>query len=214
MHELSCTLPGGHEAKILYLMDYPTAREEQRSIAWLQQRKLANDNKKEAYHRDLDNIVSAFVEGVAARPQFPPDVILVPPSGSRLFDPYLKGLRLKSPDLVVVDGLFAKAEGYAAGVNRQKFDDVLAAYTLTGEPPQSIAAANRVLILDDIFNTGNTAGAMISRLQTHMATQPQWIVACVLYVPLEPTQPDWAALMREMESPSDEGTAGHPDRRQ
>jgi len=207
MHELDCTLPGDHEAKLLYLMDYPTARDKNLSIAWLQQRKFANDNKKKAYQQDLYKIVKAFVERLVARPEFPPDVVLVPPSGSRLFDPYLNKLREVSPDLVVVDGLFAKAEGYAAGVDGQKFDDVLAAITLTAELPQSVAGAGHVLILDDIYNTGNTAGAMITRVRPSMAAQPQVVVACVLSVPLEP-KVDWEALMREMESAPDEGTEG------
>jgi hypoxanthine phosphoribosyltransferase len=207
MHKLDLTLPSDHDAKLLYLMDYPKARDELLSIAWLQQGKQGNNNKKNTYQRDLPKIVERFVEDLVGRPEFPPDVVLVPASGSRLFDPYLNRLREVRPDLVVVDNLFAKSEGYKAGVESQKFEVVLAAITLTADPPSSVSGAGRILILDDIYNTGNTAGAMITRIQPFMAVLPKVIVACALYVPFEP-KTDWEAVMKEMGDTPAEGTGG------
>jgi hypoxanthine phosphoribosyltransferase len=183
--ELDIELPGGQPAKLIYLMDYPKARDGMFSIAWLQQRKIGIQSRKAAYDADLPKMTKALVEGLVAREDFPPDVVLLPASGTRLFAPYLDKLREMKPELVVVDGLFQKAAGFEAGKNGQTFDDVVAGIVLTGAVPKPVADATRVLILDDIFNSGNTAGAMIARVRPSMAGQPQVAIACPLYVPLE-----------------------------
>ena len=214
MHEKDIVLPGDQPAKLLYLMDYPTARDGMLSIAWLQQRKFGNQQRKQAYDADLGKMTAAFVERLIARPEFPPDVVLVPASGSRLYDPFLTRLREARPELLVVDGLFAKEPGFEAGIDGQPFDEVLQNLTLIqDELPQSLIEATRILIIDDIFNTGNTAWAMIARVRPSMPAQPQVIVAFPLYVPLEPKEQavDWEAAMQEVLNAPQEGSEELPE---
>jgi hypothetical protein len=211
LNEIDLVLPGEHAAKLLYAVDYPAAVAGGAAVAWLQQRKLAGEWKKKAYQDSLETYVKVFANGLAARPECAADVVLMPASASRLFDPYLTALRELKPELVVVDGLFGKAPGFEAGVNGQTYEQVLAGTILNTAVPPAVSAATHVLIIDDIYNTGNTAGAMITRVRASMAAQPQVTIACVLYVPLEEKNDefDWQetftkAIAEEKAGPSGE----------
>jgi predicted amidophosphoribosyltransferase len=42
----------------------------------------------------------------------------------------------------------------------------------------------RIWIINDIYNTGNTVGAMTTRLKEHLLALDEIVVVCPLYVPL------------------------------
>ncbi len=51
-----------------------------------------------------------------------------------------------------------------------------------------VVDAKSLLVIDDLFNTGNTIEAMIRKLRPQMKYEPTVTVACTLYVPLEPKE--------------------------
>ena len=85
----------------------------------------------------------------------------------------------------VVYGLFADAMGSDAEKNDQPFEEVAERVVLTLDPPpRQVHGAARVLILVDLYQTGNTAGAMLRRVRPYLAADPKVVVACPLYVPV------------------------------
>lgn len=172
MHQLDVTLPGNHPAKHLFVVDYPPARDGGLAVAWLQQRKLAGECKKKAYQEHLATYVKEFSEQLAVRQECSADVALVPSSGSCLFEPYLKKLRELKPKMVVLEELFAKPEGFGAGMNGQTYKDALAGTILAIALRKEVIGASSILIIDDIYNTGNIAGANANASSTKDGGRP------------------------------------------
>jgi hypothetical protein len=203
MHEKDVELPDGSSVKLLYSIDYRTARDKGLSLAWLQLRRFpfAKDypHKESAYSSAVEKLADDFAEQLLARTDFQPDVVLLPPSESRLFAPYVEALKKLRPELEVCD-LFAKGPGYSAGAGGQPFTKVVEQITLSQEPPETVRNAKRLLIPDDVYNTGNTTGAMLYHIKPHLQADAVVTIACPLLVEREEKSPDfdWQEAMKRI----------------
>ena len=110
---------------------------------------------------------------------------MVPASASQQFRPYLDALVEAKADLPVLDGAFTKPEGFLAGDKGRTYEQVLESTVLdAAKLSQGAAVVTRVWIIDDIYNTGNTVGAIATRLKEHLPALAEIVVVCPLYVPL------------------------------
>jgi len=139
-----------------------------------------------AYTKDVPKLAKEFASQLLAEEGLIPGLVVVPASASKQYKPYLDALLEAKADLPVLNGAFAKPDGFQAGDTGRTYEQVLAATEFdAGKLPDGVAALTRVWIIDDIYNTGNTAGAMATRLKEHLPALEQIVVACPLYVPLE-----------------------------
>ena len=113
--------------------------------------------------------------------------MLVPASASRQYQPYLDELLTTKPDLPLADGVFSKPAGFQAGDKGRTYEQVLDSTVIdTTKLPAAAATAKRLWIIDDIYNTGSTVGAMLTRLEGHLPALEEVFVVSPLYVPLGP----------------------------
>lgn len=139
----------------------------------------------DAYVRDISKKTKLFADILLNDSKIAATLVIVPASASRQFQPYLEALTTAKPDLLVIDGAFTKPNGFAAGDTGRTYEQVLANTTLdTTKLPAIVTTASRIWIIDDIYNTGNTVGAMVTRLRPHLLANVELIVACPLYVPM------------------------------
>jgi hypothetical protein len=177
--------PGGHEVTLAYLTKPPEAK--RASLWWLQLKKMGFGPgiHGPAYEKDLPKLVKEFAAQALALPGLAPDLVVVPASGSRQFGPYLDALVAAKADLPVLDGAFTKPKGFQAGDKGRTYEQVLENTTFDATKLPAVAAGvTRVWIIDDIYNTGNTAGAVATRLKGHLPTLEEIVLVCPLYVPL------------------------------
>ncbi len=177
--------PGGHEAIVVYFTKPPEAKGT--PLWWLQLKKMGfqPNSFAEAYTRDLPKLAKQFAEQLLADANIAPGLVVVPASASRQFQPYLDALVEARADLPVLDGAFTKPEGFQAGDKGRTYDQVLESTELNStKMPEGAADVTRIWIIDDIYNTGNTVGAMATRLKEHIPSLVEIVVVCPLYVPL------------------------------
>ena len=109
----------------------------------------------------------------------------MPASASRQFEPYLDALVEANADISVLDGAFTKPQGFRAGDEGRSYEQVLESTVLdAAKLPEGAATVTSMWIIDDIYNTGNTVGAMTTRLKEHVLALEELVVVCPLYVPL------------------------------
>ena len=125
------------------------------------------------YRRNLPN----FTSGLAELLKSPFDAVLSPPSRHpELAQPYFGALLPSSPKAVDLSGNFSRKSGSRSGDGRtyqEVFDG------LSYDPKGCESALGSVLIVDDIFYSGNTAAAIIAHLQRAGTPAPcRFTVAC------------------------------------
>ena len=99
--------------------------------------------------------------------------------------PYLDALVEANADISVLDGAFTKPQGFRAGDEGRSYEQVLESTVLdAAKLPEGAATVTSMWIIDDIYNTGNTVGAMTTRLKEHVLALEELVVVCPLYVPL------------------------------
>jgi predicted amidophosphoribosyltransferase len=177
--------PGGHEVTLAYFTKPPQARET--SLWWLQLKKMGfkPNHVADAYAKHLPKLAKQFAEQLLADADIAPGLVVVPASASRQFEPYLDALKEAKPDLPVLDGAFAKPDGFHAGDTGRTAEQVLEATVFDATKlPEGAAHVTRIWIIDDIYNTGNTVGTMAARLKQHLPALEEIVVVCPLYVPL------------------------------
>jgi predicted amidophosphoribosyltransferase len=185
MQKEKVNAPGGHEVTLAYFTKPPHARE--MSLWWLQLKKMGMkpNHVAEAYAKDLPKLAKQFAEQLLADADIAPGLVVVPASAPRQFKPYLDALLGAKADLPVLNGAFTKPEGFQAGDKGRTYEQVLLSTALdAAKLPEGAAAVTRIWIIDDIYNTGNTVGAMTTRLKEHLLALDEIVVVCPLYVPL------------------------------
>jgi predicted amidophosphoribosyltransferase len=185
MKKEQLNLPGGHEATVAYFTKPPAAKGT--SLWWLQLKKMGFPPgiHGPAYARDLPKLAKQFAEQLLTDSDLVPGLLVVPASASQQFKPYLDALIEAKADLPVLNGAFTKPAGFQAGDKGRTYEQVLENTTLDATKlPAAAATVTRVWIIDDIYNTGNTVGAMATRLKEHMPALAEIIVVCPLYVPM------------------------------
>jgi hypothetical protein len=187
MQQRNVDLPNGSSATLLYLHEYQQAKTLGLPVIWLQIRKLKRVLWEEQYKAMLDRLTASFAQCLCGMKGHEADVVLLPASGSRLFDPYVAKLQEMTPG-VSVYSLFTKPQEFEAGVDHKNYNTVFDNTMLDADVPDNVIAARTILIIDDIFNTGNTPAAMLARLLPRMKCKtPAITIACVLYVAVENT---------------------------
>jgi predicted amidophosphoribosyltransferase len=180
MKKETITTPGDHEATLVYFAKPPEANN---AAIWaLQLRKtgIKSQLHEDAYQREVQNLAKIFAKQLLDDPDLKPDLVVVPPSDSKQFQPYLEAIVAASPTLPVVDA-FTKPVGFRAGDTGRTYEELLQA--LTCDANKLPAVAHRIWIIDDIFNTGNTVGAMTTLLRNQLPQLEHIVVACPLYIP-------------------------------
>jgi hypothetical protein len=178
-------LPGDHEATIAFFTKPPAAKST--SLWWLQLKKMGirPGAHAEAYARDLPKLAEEFSGQLLSEAALAPGLVVVPASASRQFQPYLDALVQTKAGLQVLDGAFAKPAGFQAGDNGRTYEQVLEKTAFDGTKlPAGVDTITRIWIIDDIYNTGNTVGAMATRLKPTMPALQEIVIVCPLYVPL------------------------------
>ncbi|QDU41710.1 hypothetical protein Mal52_01630 [Symmachiella dynata] len=185
MKKVTINTPGGHEVTLAYFTKPPQAK--RTSLWWLQLKKMGikPNSVAEAYARDLPKLVKQFAEQFLADVDVALGLVVVPASASRQFEPYLDALVEANADIPVLDGAFTKPEGFRAGDKGRTYEQVLASTVFdAAKLPEGATAVTSIWIIDDIYNTGNTVGAMTTRLKEHLLALREIVVVCPLYVPL------------------------------
>lgn len=176
--------PGDHEVNIVYFSKPPDAK--RTSLWWLQLKKMGmkSDEFAQAYKRDLSKLAKEFAVQLLADDDIATGFVVVPASLSRQFQPYLDALVEAKADIFVLDGAFTKPEGFRAGDNGRTYEQLLENITLDATKlPEEASALKRIWIIDDIYNTGNTVGAMATHLKGHLPSLSEIVVVCPLFIP-------------------------------
>ena len=109
------TLPSGHEVTLVFFARPPAAKNS--AIWWLQLKKMGfkEGMHSEAYTRELPKMAGAFATALLGADDIVPDLVLVPASASKQYQPFLDALVTAKPGLPVAEGVFSKPDEFKAG---------------------------------------------------------------------------------------------------
>jgi hypothetical protein len=187
-------LPSNFEIHLYYCVNHDPGDYAHKCVdlCVLQTRKSGHATSKsiEAYEKEKGALATTFATELVARCK-DVGIIVVPPSSTRQFDPYLEALKKLDPGIRVVDHAFGKSDDFRVGDKNTTLEQVQANIRAVALPQVDEMFAGTICILDDIFADGRTAALIIELIQPCFPNARRFIVACPLKVTNTPIQKTW-----------------------